>query len=167
MGNPIFYKAERFFPTEKYETFSKIFGRKEIVTYDCMLCKVVLDDDSPCDTGYAGESFEWESFMRKPFEPDEQIIAYFKNPSASHETHAIDGGFEFCGYDLSEELTQISAITNCGGWDRLPELNDMLNPFGLIERHEQALQMQISLREAYPEESHADCEIYELWRKIN
>jgi len=143
MDKPFFYIAERFFLDENYEEFSKILGRAEIVTYDTMLCTVKSEHGL-----------------------SEQIIAYYKNPTKSHEYHTLDDGFEFCGYDLSEESTMISAITNCGGMfgDAIPY--EKLNKFGLIAEYSEAFAIRKLLDELYPQESHAECDVYELWRRL-
>ena len=67
-----------------------------------------------------------------PLKHNEQIIAYFMNPIESHEFHKLDDRFEFCGYDLSEEMTAISAITNCNKiFDKAIPYEE-LNKFGLM-----------------------------------
>jgi hypothetical protein len=67
------------------------------------------------------------------------------------------------GYDLIEEETQISAITNCGGF---PDVfsNEELNRVGLISSFERAYEVRRLLAERHPEEPHAQCEMYALWR---
>jgi hypothetical protein len=93
----------------------------------------------------------------------EQIIVFFKNPSESYENRNIDG-FEFCGYDLCEVAT--SAITDCFGiFDDVIPFSE-LNKFGLINDGEKAYQVCKLLKTNYPYEHHADCEVYELWRRI-
>jgi hypothetical protein len=69
----------------------------------------------------------------------------------------------FVGYDLIEEQTQISALTNCGGF---PETfcNDELNQYGLVTSFTRALEIQRLLPECNPEEHHARCEMYAIWR---
>lgn len=163
----IYYKAKRFFPTEKYEEKSRIVGRKEIVSYDSMLCSVICDQDTTGDAEFVGEVFDWKSLLQVPIEREEQIIAYWKNPAKSKEHHELDVGFEFCGYDLSEEMTQISALTNCGGmFEKVISYSD-LNKFGLIDEYEKAFFVRELLDKVYPNESHAGCEVYELWRRLS
>ena len=67
------------------------------------------------------------------------------------------------GYDLIEEQTQISALTNCGGF---PDVfrNDELNSVGLIENFDRGSEVQRLLARRHPEEPHAQCELYAVWR---
>ena len=159
MTEPIYYKAERFYPDKKYEDFSKIFNRAEIVSYDVGLTVSNA-------TKFIGEVSDWKLLLQTPLEPDEQIIAYYKNPTESHEFHILDDGFVFCGYDLSEELTEISAITNCGGGFEAAIPYSELNTFGLLAEYDKAFLVRDLLNELYPGEEHAYCEVYELWRRL-
>ena len=168
MDTPIYYKAERFFPTKKYEAFSTIYNRNEIVTFD-ILCvnieeKGINYTDHICDWNY-GVS-DWKMLLTVPLKSDEQIIACFKNPVKSYEHHKLDNGFEFCGYDLSDAGVFISAITNCGGvFEKAISYNE-LNHFGLISNYQKAYKCRVLLEEMYPDEPHAYCEVYELWRRL-
>ena len=67
------------------------------------------------------------------------------------------------GYDLIDDQTQVSALTNCGGF---PDVfrNDELNRFGLIDEFNRAREVKTQLAERYPEEAHAKCEMYAIWR---
>jgi hypothetical protein len=73
------------------------------------------------------------------------------------------GDFIFMGYDLIEESTQISALTNCGGF---PETfsNDELNRYGLISDFVRACEVKKLLPRHHPEEHHSKCELYAIWR---
>jgi len=159
MTEPFFYTAERFFPDENYEQFSKIFGRAEIVTYDTNLCGVNSTHGLYGKSRYAGEVDNWKELLYVPIKENEQIIAYYKNPIKSHEHHMLNDNFEFCGYDLSEELTMISAITNCGDMFDKVIPRKKLNTFGLIDKYSEAFLIRKLLGEIYPKESHARCEV--------
>jgi len=166
MTEPFFYIAERYFPNEDYGQFSKIFGRAEIVTYDTILCKLISEHGLCGKSQYAGEVDNWKELLHIATKERRQIIAYYKNPTESREYHVLDESFEFCGYDLSEELTMISAITNCGGMFDKAIPYKKLNAFGLIDEYSEAFAVRNLLDELYPEESHADCKVYELWRRL-
>jgi hypothetical protein len=166
MTDPIFYIAKRFFPVEEYERFSKIVNRAEIVTYDVMLCEIVDEYGLSGSSPYAGEVDDLGILLQIPIKEDEQIIAYFENPTESHVLHTFDVYFEFCGYDLSEKLTGISAVTNCGGMFDKAISYEKLNKYGLIDDYEAVLLTRKLLDGLYPDESHAECEIYEIWRRL-
>jgi hypothetical protein len=71
--------------------------------------------------------------------------------------------FSFIGYDLIEEQTQISALTNCGGFPDVFQ-NEELNRFGLVNGFERAQEIRSFLAERHPKEPHAQCEVYAIWR---
>lgn len=64
---------------------------------------------------------------------------------------------------MIDEQTQISALTNCGGF---PDVfgNEELNQFGILDDFDRALYVRRSLAERHRGESHTRCEMYALWR---
>ncbi|MCL2812482.1 MAG: hypothetical protein FWD25_11435 [Clostridia bacterium] len=162
---PIYIKAERFFPISEYEEFSRITGRNEIVTFDVCLCPIIVDEGIHYEV-YEDEAPDYTLLLKAALKPDEQIIAYFVNPTEDYHFHVLDDGFEFCGYDLSEEMTGISAITNCGGGFDTAISYDQLNKFGLLNDFFQAYEVRDKLENQFPEDDHAFCEVYELWRML-
>jgi len=161
MTDPIYYRVKRFFPDKEYETFSKIFGKAEIVSYDASLMVESCTDSKE-------EVEDLHLLLQTPLKSDEQIIAYYKNPTISSSFHKhcmLVEGFEFCGYDLSEDCTKISAVTNCGGWFETAIPYSKLNAFGLIDEYDEAFRIRDLLAELY-DDPHAYCEVYELWRKL-
>ncbi len=122
----------------------------ELVTFDCGL--IDMEELETPDVSLLGEN--------------EQILAVIVRPEMGVNPILEDEeGFEFCGYDLVEIETCISAITNCGA-----EFNSVkyenLNKYGLISTYREAVNTGLALREEAPEESHAYCEVVEIWRKI-
>jgi hypothetical protein len=73
-------------------------------------------------------------------------------------------GFAFAGFDLVDVRGDISALTNCGGFDGV-FLNAELSEPGLLTNLTRAQQVQTSLRLEYPEESHAECHVWGIWRQ--
>jgi len=94
------------------------------------------------------------------------IIAVAKNPNGSEALP--DPRFEFIGYDLTEENTVsgISALTNCGGWENIFQNSD-LSEYGLVTSYEKATQINQGLRANYPDDAHAFCDLYAVWRMTN
>ncbi len=71
--------------------------------------------------------------------------------------------FEFKGFDLIERDGATSSLTNCGGFDdafRSWELSDC----GLLQNLDRAYEVRDTLANLYPEEPHADCEVWAVWR---
>lgn len=78
-------------------------------------------------------------------------------------------GFEFCGFDLSD--FEVSAILNCGSFtagDYFSKAFDYrkLNQFGLIPDYQTAINVRRKLMDEYPDDGHAYCAIFAIWRKI-
>ena len=161
----VLYKAGRFFPTKEYEAFSRILNRKEIVTIDMLLCEALFEKAPFRTEGDDDSISSYALLMFKSLSPNEQIIAYCKNPYESHKNHSLNNDFEFCGYDLSDEMTTISTITNCGGMFDKAISYDELNRFGLIDEYKSAFRIRDLLNQLYPDDDHACCEVYELWRR--
>lgn len=177
MPTPLFIAIERFDPSDgekwqKYIAWAKIDGLAEIVSLDSLLCRRLI-------TEFTGE--DWEHIVNENFRLNyfyhldyllqripadikrRNILGVHRNPETHITTPPASGDFTFIGYDLIEEQTQISAITNCGGF---PDVfrNEELNRFGLIETFDRALEVRRLLAECHPEESHAQCEMYAIWR---
>lgn len=97
----------------------------------------------------------------------EQVLALIVRPDIE-PSYVLEQTrqFEFCGYDLVDHTTGISAIINMGGyWGDLFDW-EMLNQYGLFSKYRQAVNVQLDLIEQFPEESHAYCEIVEIWRML-
>lgn len=149
-GNFRYFEADRFFNTEKFKAGNQ--GKitcDEIVSFDCGLLGLyeILDPKQPLRA------------------ETEQIIAVIVRPDASPDRSLENDGFVFCGYDLVEEDTSISAITNCGGgFEAVPY--GKLTECALIPTFEDAVLTQQALLSEDPEDPHANCVICEIWRKI-
>lgn len=151
-GRVRFFKADRCMNNEFMRAFNKYkINAKEIVSLDCGL----LDLE---EIEYSGELYETEQILLVIIRPDIERVDKHILPNIEN--------FEFCGYDLVEMETYISAITN--GEARFDKAIDYenLNKFGLISNYLDAVKMQILLRNWYSNESHAHCELVEIWRKL-
>lgn len=148
-----YFKGDRLF-NEKllYEFNLRKIKAKEIITFDAALMDMVeitkdeINDAKKCS---------------------EQILAIIVRPEIS-PNYELDSmkEFEFCGYDLVDHITGISAITNCGA-DWGSALNyELLNNYGLFSNYRQVVTAQLDLDEQFPDESHAYCEIVEIWRLL-
>jgi hypothetical protein len=72
-------------------------------------------------------------------------------------------GFGFLGYDLLDIHGDVSALTNCGGWDGLVEPRD-LSPVGLLGDLGRARELREALRVEHVGERHAECDVWAVWR---
>jgi len=156
---PLYYRTTRFFPSKKYEKHSKIVGRKEIVTYDAGLG---IKDLSK----YTDSAEDFKLLLETPLSLNEQIVAYYMNPSKNHISSLYEEGFEFCGYDLADKIFGCSAITLCCGRFEAAIPYDTLNEYGLISNYNEALLALDLLHNLYPDDPHSNCEMFELWRLV-
>ncbi len=176
MTEPLFIATERFDPTDgekwrKYFEWAKIPVLKEIVSLDTCLCghliKDLLDDDWKhivCEDFRLSYFKDLDYLLQRVLDVKRRnILGLYRNPVEHIATTPANRDFNFVGYDLIEDTTQISALTNCGGF---PDAfsNQELNFSGLISEFERASAVRQLLIEKYPEEAHADCEMYAVWR---
>ena len=149
-GQVRFFEADRCINTEKLR--------------QCNRHKIVCDEIVSFDSGLL-DLFEMESLSQKPAPETKQIVAAIVRPGKEPEESLEAKGFTFCGYDLVEEMSGISAITNCGG-DFTSVPYHMLTQYGLLPDYKAAVLTQLALMEENPNDSHANCEILEIWRKL-
>jgi len=159
---------------DKYIQWSKLDHLDEVISIDCSLCPFVLSELNSEDWNNISEEkrffglFKSADYCIRRFKDfdNTQVVAIQIEPSSSVEEDLFDSRFVFKGYDLVEEFSRISALTNCGGFKKSFSNSD-LNSFGLIQTFEKVLKIQHSLRSEYPEESHADCIVIAIWRQEN
>lgn len=176
MLKPLFIAVRCFDPSDgdkwrKYCQWAKIPGLTEVISLDSLLCPRVITEFQPEDWDHiVNEDFrlnyfyDFEYLMRRVAgAPRKQILGVYRNPIAHIDLPPAAGDFTFIGYDLIEEQTQISALTNCGGF---PDSfsNAELNRHGLIDTFTRAAEVRRHLAKQHPEEHHAQCELYAIWR---
>jgi hypothetical protein len=176
MITPLFIATERFDPSdgEKWQAYcqwAKIPGLVEVVSLDRILCAHLIKEFQEEDWHHiVCEDFRLDYFFhldylkqRVQHVPRRNILGLYRSPEVHIAAAPAAGDFGFVGYDLIEEQTQISALTGCGGF---PDVfrNDELNRFGLVDGFERACEMRRLLAERHPEEPHAVCEMYAIWR---
>jgi hypothetical protein len=91
------------------------------------------------------------------------ILAVVFEPKSNPMKAFNDERFAFCGYDLLDEGSDTSALTNCGGFDKAFSGSDV-SSVGLLEDYAFAKKVQKRLLRHYPEEPHADCALWAIWR---
>lgn len=176
MPAPLFIATERFDPSdgerwEKYSQWARIPAMTEIVSLDAALCPCLIDTPQQEDWQHiVCEDFRLDYFYNLDYLKQRvqdirrrNILGLYRNPEAHIVAAPAPGDFGFIGYDLIEERTQISAVTNCGGF---PDVfrNEELNLFGLIDSFDRACEVRRLLAERHPEDAHARCEMYAIWR---
>jgi hypothetical protein len=171
---PWFIAAERFDPSDarwgKYIAWSGLEQLDEVVSLDGTLCPTVLPNIKPANWDHiVNENLMLNFFTDLDYLRNEtaeirrkNILCVFRNPG-DHPSSQVPEGFEFVGYDLVDKDASISALTNCGGFPQAFS-NAELSEKGLLRNHERGLEVQETLRQQYPNEHHADCHLWAIFR---
>jgi hypothetical protein len=174
---PVVYTAvQRFDPAcgERWHKFIEWSGLKqlrEVVSLDLILCPTVFRELTAEDWRHnVQEDFKTTLFhdldhvlRRVAWDDRASVLALLQNPTEEELRSFHDARFAFRGFGLVELQTGISALVNCGGFDRAfapTELSDC----GLLADHARALAVQKRLRAEYPDEPHADCDLWAVWQ---
>jgi hypothetical protein len=175
---PWFIATERFGPNigdawAKYVSWSGLTQAEEIVSLDPMLCPTVVSEIKAEYWPYiVNEDFMLNFFTDLDFllrqvskMQTTNLLCVFRNPPIHPEVPRELGNFGFVGYDLVDIESSASAITNCGGFPDVFE-NSELNSKGLLPQYARAMEVQAQLKSKHPEEHHADCHVWAIYRHI-
>jgi hypothetical protein len=176
--DPLFVASERFDKSngdrwESYTQWAKIPALVEVVSLDTMLCPTILPDLSNEDWQHnVQEDFRLNYFYdldylirRTAAVSRKNVLGLYKNPDGHIDSPPGSGAFAFVGYDLIEDDTQTSALTNCGGFPGTFS-NSELNEYGLVTDFSRAFEIRRLLPQNNPTEPHAKCELYAIWRLL-
>jgi len=176
MVEPWYIAVESFDPSwgdnwAGYFRGARLTQLVEVITLDCGLCPHLTHDLRPEDwqhnvhEDYATCFFHDLDYLLKRVAGIEKvnILAAVRNPSQECSHAFSDPRFVFKGYDLIDVEGATSALTNCGGFP-LAFRNDELSNCGLIVPFARAKEVQSALRQNYPDEHHADCDVWALWK---
>ncbi len=174
---PFYIAREQFGPNkgefswDQYIKWSGLTQLHELVSQDGMLCPTVLpaikDEYWP---HIVNENFMLFYFIDLDYLltqiagiPDKNILCVFLNPTVQPTAPPGPMHFTFMGYDLIEADGSISALSNCGGFPKAFS-NSELNEVGLLPDLSRAIEVQARLREFYPKEHHANCNVWGIFR---
>jgi hypothetical protein len=173
---PLFIMTERFDARageawHTYIAWSKLTQLTELVTLGASLCELVADEVLPDDWPHIlNEDFMLHYFIDLDYllrrcggAEGRNLLCVFRNPE--EEPIPPDGphDFRFLGYDLIDVTSGPSALTNCGGFP-LAFSNDELTNHGLLPALGRAREVQQALRDHYPDEHHAFCDAWAIFR---
>lgn len=177
--NPILYSAvQRFDPTcgDNWTEFIDWCGLtqlREVVSLDIILCPsvIVIDEltiedwDHNVDEDFMCHLFYDPEYLLRKVVGQEKVnlLAILRNPTNEEVCSFNDARFDFRGFDLVEAQTGISALLNCGGFPKAFSSTD-LSDCGLLTEHSPAQNVQKLLKAEYPDEHHADCELWAIWQ---
>ena len=175
-----FRVSERFDPRHSdawssYIAWSGLTHLEEVVGLDCSLCPSAIttllaeDWDHLVFPEHIFACFDTPEYAMRRLGADFdgarlQLLALAREPGILDVTGATPSGFAFQGYDLIEEATATSALTKCGGFVGAFEATD-LSANGLIASASRAHEIREALATLYPEENHADCAVWAIWRR--
>lgn len=163
--NPRFYPCKRYIPAEPDGWFD---GFKEIVSVDSSLMW--------SEPGIEPVTREQAMTMEVP--EGYQILGVYCLLDENGEFESFDvraageamEGFTFCGFDLADTW-HISAILNCGSLSKGEYFirafsREELNEYGLISEFKRARDIQLKLNDEYPDDDHAYCAVFAIWRRV-
>jgi hypothetical protein len=160
VGSVVYTAVERFDPESrpdwpKFVAWSRLTQLREIVSLDGILCPNVFHKLTAEDWKYNVHEDSRTHLFRdldhvstRVTDKPVNVLALLEEPSADAVASFRDARFEFCGFDLIEEQGSISALTNCGGFDRAFEPSD-LSECGLLVDHAKAVAVRQRLRAEY------------------
>ena len=171
---PWFIATEKFDQSDagwrKYIAWSGLEQLGELVSLDGSLCPTVLPDIKPEYWNHiVNQDFMLHFFVDLDYLRHEtadiqrkNLLGVFRNPPG-HPNLEVRERFEFSGYDLVDKDSSSSALTNCGGF---PEVfsNAELSENWHFKTHERSGEVQDALRQGYPNEHHADCDLWAISR---
>ncbi|MEP2671566.1 MAG: hypothetical protein ABJH04_21355 [Cyclobacteriaceae bacterium] len=157
----------------KYIEFSRLTQLVELVSLDGMLNETAFEPDrgDPGDWDFiiTDDFYETGLFNSLDYVLEKvkeksvfNLLTVIKEPFEPCEGIQISE-FEFVGYELLDRDYSTSALSNCGGFDNTFS-NSELNKFGLIDTFDKAFDIRNRLLINNPEEHHADCNVFGLWR---
>ena len=160
------------FSWDEYLTYSEIAHLTELVSLDGILngLAFIPDLDSSqawnnivTEEGMVMFYFNTLEYVLEKVKDLEffNLLAVIKEPN--NEKADLKNNYDFIGYDLVEIGGDVSALTNCGGFDET-FIPSELNTYGLISEYDKAKRIQIELPINNPEEQHVKCYLYEVWR---
>ena len=144
---------------------------REVISLDGVLCpnffQLLIDEDWRHNVQ---EDFKTDLFVdldyvvrRTRNVEATNVLAVIENPTSEEIGNFHVPNFVLRGFDLLEKLGGgISALLNCGGFDKA-FLGSELSACGLLTDHARALEVQRLLHTEYPDEHHADCDIWAIW----
>ena len=158
---------------EKFVNWATLFNLVEVVTLDCALCPSLFSDLVYEDWAFIEPNVVFHDMFnnidwvlkRTNHITDRLILAVYHQPTEDCKLYFKDDRFRFCGYDLLDDDTRISALVNCGGFNKAFSSEDLTSS-GLIADFQTAKEVQKSLKFHYPDEPHAYCSIWAMWKMV-
>ena len=175
MGSVVYTAVKRFDPETrpdwaKFVGWSRLTQLREVVSLDDLLCPNLFreltaeDWDHNVQADLKTHLFRDADYVAARVAGHAaNVLALIEEPSLDDVASFNDPRFAFCGFDLVEEQGGISALTNCGGFDHAFVPAD-LSECGLLADHAKAVVVRQLLKTKYPDNPHARCCMWAIWR---
>lgn len=173
---PYFTIVERFRPEDGaswtgFVRWSGLNQLREVVGLDYSLCPPILTELTAEDwehnvhQDFRGFYFHDLLYLmtRVPNAERHNVLAVLVNPGEEDLAAAPDE-FELQGFEVLDVCGDVSALTNCGGFPKA-FTNAELNSVGLLDTLRRANEVRQSLYREYPEEAHAECDVWAVLRR--
>lgn len=159
---------------ENWRRYVEWLGRRDfrrVITLDTMLNPNLVSIRDEGDWGFSVcENFLLDFFTDLEFVrrrvaglPNGQILGAMRRPTREAITTFRRPDFEFAGFDLLDEPLSASALLNCRHlMDDLPQYRRSADS-GLLADFAEAQEARELLQSKFPEEDHADCDVWALW----
>ncbi len=175
----LYIAVEKFSPThglgwEEYIAWSGLTQLDEVISIDGMICPFILDEIKDSywphivnEDNMLNFFTDFHFFMSELGKAtNANILGVLRNPTPEDMQQGFGNDFHFVGYDLLDHDHSISALTNCGGFPDAFD-NAELSTKGLLTDYGRAKEIQNLLRTLHPEEHHADCNIWAIFRMVS
>lgn len=158
---------------EDFIRWSGLAQLKRVLSLDIILCPPLVSELIPADwehnvhADFRSLYFRNLDYLAGRLPPDDprNLLAILLEPQATAAAFFQDERFALRGYDLVEKETGISALTNCGGFDQAFQASD-LSEDGLIADYALSREVQRRLSRHYPDQHHANCELWAVWERL-
>jgi hypothetical protein len=157
-----------------FEKWSNLIHIKEVLSLDGMLSEPAFEPErqsneywefSISDGIYSTNFYSSLAYVLEKTEGKDpfNLFAIIYEPGKT-KSNELNSEFEFVGYELLDKPGfEISVLTN--RWPLFDEIHKGdLNTKGLLSDYKIAKIVQQNLKKNHPEESHADCGLFEVWR---
>lgn len=159
-------------PWQSYIAWSGLGQLREVVSLDGVLCPSFFSELTEEDWRYNVQAdFKTHLFLdvdhvvrRTQASERTNVLAVIENPTPDEIANFQQPSFVFRGFDLLERFGgDVSALLNCSGFAKAFSGSE-LSPCGLLTSHARALEVQRLLHANYPDEHHADCDVWGIWQ---
>jgi len=174
---PWYIATETFTPRHEawanYIAFSGLSQLDEVVSLDSSLCGTLLPETKDEYWPHiVNEDFMLNFFVdleflltQLPQGVERNLLCVYRNPPNEPSSPSGPADFSFLGYDLVSVMGDVSALTNCGGFPDVFD-NSELSSKGLLTSHARVLEVQSKLKAKYPDEPHANCHVWAIFRAV-